>query len=588
MRCSFCDARRDHERSSVANGSALRARLLEAIASDAEEIVFTGGEPTRRRDLVGLIAVARARTAATLVLETNGIELGAGAAAELREAGLDTVRVHLPGFGPTLDETFGQADLEAPMTARLRECLASELTTEVSTAVVASNVETVAELPEALVARELQPSRLWIRIPWSAPNGRGLAPLAEATSAVERIVDAAKRTGLRVGLLPDGFLPPCMFGRPHRVAHLFALNRGGADRPGYARAKVCGACSLLDRCPGLPTGLDPIVVPTPLTDDRLRRRLTVISTPQAQIERELVTRERSRRPDGAVLPSATVRINFRCNQHCTFCFVSTHLPDPEVAAVEAAIDEIGAQHGVLALSGGEPTLNARLPEYIRRAKRAGVAEVELQTNATRLGDAARVAELAEAGLDVAFVSLHGATANVSDRVTESPGTFIQTLSGLDALAASNLRVRINFVLCQLNFHEFPRFVELVADRWPTADITVSFVGASTDLVPKTAALIPRYVDLMPQLAEGLERAAELGVSTDGFASMCGIPLCLVPDDAHTAQFDALAALPAGAGDGEFLKPDACSRCVLETRCFGVRRGYADLYGISELKPRLAR
>lgn len=588
MRCTFCDSRRDHERSSVATGTALRDRVLDAVHAKPEAIVFTGGEPTRRQDLTTLVAFANARTSATLVLETNAVEFTDALPHRLADAGLDVIRIHFPGFGAALEETFGRPDLEDRMTRGLQACLDSPLRVELATAVVASNVASVASIPQALRDRDLEPDMLWARIPWASPNSLGLAPMTQAAAAVERIADAARRTGLAVGLLPDGFLPPCAFPRPHRVAHMFALNRGGASRRGYAQRDACRECSLRDRCPGPPIELEVEGVPAPLTDDRLRRRLTVISTPQAQIERELVTHEQSRRPDGTVLPSATIRINFRCNQHCSFCFVSTHLPDPELEAVEAAIDAIGAQRGVVALSGGEPTLNPRLVSYIRRAKAAGVTEVELQTNATRLGNPTRVAELAAADLDVAFVSLHGASAEVSDQVTESPGTFAQTLAGLDSLAASSISLRINFVLCQLNYREFPQFVTLVATRWPAASITISFVGASTDLVPKTAALIPRYDDLMPQLAEGLRRAAEAKVSTDGFASMCGIPLCLVPGDAHTAGFETLAILPAGAGDGEFLKPDECTRCVLEPRCFGIRRGYADLYGTSELKPRLAR
>jgi len=64
-----------------------------------------------------------------------------------------------------------------------------------------------------------------------------------------------------------------------------------------------------------------------------------------QIERELVTREAHRRNDGTSTPAHVVRIGFRCNQACHFCFVSTHLPAPPRARVEAAIDEIAALRG---------------------------------------------------------------------------------------------------------------------------------------------------------------------------------------------------------------------------------------------------
>jgi hypothetical protein len=43
-------------------------------------------------------------------------------------------------------------------------------------------------------------------------------------------------------------------------------------------------------------------------------------------------------------------------------------------------------------------------------------------------------------------------------------------------------------------------------------------------------------------------------------------------------------LAAEAGAGEFVKTDACARCAETHRCFGVRRGYAELYGTGELQP----
>ena len=45
-----------------------------------------------------------------------------------------------------------------------------------------------------------------------------------------------------------------------------------------------------------------------------------------------------------------------------------------------------------------------------------------------------------------------------------------------------------------------------------------------------------------------------------------------------------APLPPGAGDGEFVKGDGCGACTESHRCYGVRRGYAELYGTTELRP----
>jgi hypothetical protein len=46
----------------------------------------------------------------------------------------------------------------------------------------------------------------------------------------------------------------------------------------------------------------------------------------------------------------------------------------------------------------------------------------------------------------------------------------------------------------------------------------------------------------------------------------------------------LADVDESLAASEFVKPAPCQRCDLKSKCFGIRRGYADLYGIDELKP----
>jgi hypothetical protein len=190
-----------------------------------------------------------------------------------------------------------------------------------------------------------------------------------------------------------------------------------------------------------------------------------------------------------------------------------------------------------------------------------------------------VRRLEEAGLDEAFVSLHGVTGAVSDAVTEAPGTFARTVAGIDNLHASKIRVMVNYVVCEKNRGELVDHVRVMAARWPRATLNISFVGPSTDLVPRDRDLIPRYADALPAIAEALVEARRLGVRVFGLESMCGLPLCLVPGDVR--EF-ALLDLPKDLDTGEFLKTEECALCAVQTKCWGLRRGYAEIHGTSEL------
>ena len=589
--CAFCVTRRREERRDFVAPRAVRARIDQT--GDADTLVLTGGEPTMRRDLTDLVRYAKGRGTRRVILETNAALIDGAGAQALADAGLDVARIHLATWGEALDAITRDPGGFTRALGGAAALAAAGVRIEATAPVVRSNRKELEALPGALAASEPPFACLRLSAPTEAPEGRELLSLSEMAEVISEVEAACRRADLPVHLSPDSLVPPCFFARPARISHLFSLTPGGAERPAYRRVAACAGCAVADRCPGVPLaalgagagmseGESKALPMTPITEDRVRRRLSIISSVEEQIERELVQEDIYRRPGGESLAAGIVRINFRCNQACHFCFVSTHLPAADDGAIRRAITEIAGRGEVLVISGGEPTLNPKLVEYLKLGKDAGAPELELQTNAVRLGDPEFGRALITAGVDQFFVSLHGSRAEISDVVTQAPGTFDQTVRGLDALAALDTRVLINFVFCEMNKDDFPDYVALVAARWPGAQVVVSFVAPSTDVVPRTRALIPRYSDILPSLARGLGRAEELGVTVTGFESMCGVPLCLVPEELSRSAD--LATIPEGFDRGEFVATDACQRCDLLGRCFGLRRGYLELFGSDELRP----
>ncbi len=575
--CAFCDRRASRERPAFVAPEAARRRIEEA-SHNAAVMVLTGGEPTMRRDLVALVAHAAAR-GVQVELETNAALITIELAHALRRAGLTKARVHLPAWGDACDRVTRDPGGFAATRRGVEALVDAALSLEIAAPVVRANEASLAELPRHLAAAGWPVAALVVGVPARSPEPSALLSFQRAASVVARVAAHARTVGLDVRLDPHAPLPPCAFAHPARFAHLFALTRGGAVRAGWSRRDPCDRCVVADRCPGVPGGTT--FEPRPLLGDRVRRRLSVISTVRQQVERELYQDEIVRLGDGAMVRARTVRVGFACNQACDFCFVSTHLPAaPEDAVADAIV--VAARRGdAICLSGGEPLLDPQIERWVRLAKEEGASWVELQTNATRV-NATRARMLREAGVDVAFVSLHGATAAVSDAVTGAPGTFAQTCAGIDALMGAGVPLRLNFVFCEINMAEFPAHVTHVATRWPGAELCVSFVAASTDLVPRTTRLIPRYSAILPYLREGLALAAEADLRVSGFDSMCGLPLCLVPED--VVRIDGMADVPNAYRGDEVVHPPVCKPCVLRRKCFGLRRGYADLYGTAELRP----
>jgi MoaA/NifB/PqqE/SkfB family radical SAM enzyme len=593
--CTYCSVRQESDDLQSIQPARLRAQIDAQVDAGAAQIVLTGGEPTLRRDLPSLVAHARGR-GARVAVETNATQLDDSAAQALAAAGVTTVLVNLSGVGEALDAVTRDPGGFARTLEGLRALVRVGLAVEIGAVLVRSTRDLLPALPDAIVAALAdlatdgapRPIRAFVlTLPVESPEAGELLTYEEAVPIIQALEARVRAHGIPLRLNPDAAPPPCVFPSGARLNHFYTLSGAGdarAPRPGQRKLAACAGCLVDGACAGFAEAyLARHGVPSlqPIVEERARRRLSIISSVEEQQRRELVTPSRKLVPGHGLVEESIIRVQFHCNQSCAFCFVSTHLPAMDDADVRAAIVEAGARGHKIVLSGGEPTLHPRLVEYVALAHAHSRFPVELQTNAVRLDDPALVESLRAAGLAEAFVSLHGATAERSDAVTQAPGTFARTVVGIDQLVRTPIRVQLNFVLCGANYTDLPAMIRLCATRWPRAAVCISFIAPSSDVVPRDRRLVPRYSDVLPFVAEALALAHALKVAVHGFESMCGLPLCLVPAGRFA---DELAEIPPGFDGGEFLKTDACRRCGLESRCYGVRRGYAELHGTDELRP----
>lgn len=586
--CTYCISRRPADDPAFVTAAAVRQRIDAAAAGGAREIILTGGEPSLRRDLGTFIAYAH-HLGCEVTLETNATLVTGRRAETWRRAGLDRARVNLAGGNDGLDAVTRDPGGFTRALAGIAALRGAGVPVEIAAAVVRSTAPVLPSVPVALhnlLGPDDGLEGIVLSVPEQSPDAPELLPYATAAEVILAVDAAAQAVAIPVRVDAITGPPPCILpaGRPSaRLLH--ALSPGGAARPGYRHLPACARCLVADRCAGVSDVYlarfgEPAM--QPITDDRQRRRLSVISTAREQIARELVSDNRRQKPGEPPENERVIRVNFQCNQACGFCFVSTHLPAATDAAIRAAIVDAGRHGARITISGGEPTLNPRLLEYVTLARQHSRGPVEVQTNAIRLADRVLAEALVAAGVDEVFVSLHGSSAEISDAITEAPGTFAKTVAGLDTLAGLDVALGLNFVMCERNYRDLPDYIGFVHARWPKAMVSLSFVAASSDLVPMDRSMIPRYSDVLPYLREALHKAEVCGLWVSPLDSMCGLPLCLWP----TSLEEPLARddIPAGFDGGEFVKTETCRACVAVAKCYGLRRRYITLYGTDELRP----
>ena len=128
-----------------------------------------------------------------------------------------------------------------------------------------------------------------------------------------------------------------------------------------------------------------------------------------------------------------------CNNNCIFCMEEDR--EGRKVTNSATTDDtvrwiLGRQasYEEVCFTSGEPTTNPRLPHWVRMARQAGARWISVMTNGRALSYEAYTRALLAAGLNRCYVSIHGHTAKLHEGLTRTPGSFAQTLAGIDVVA----------------------------------------------------------------------------------------------------------------------------------------------------------
>jgi len=205
-------------------------------------------------------------------------------------------------------------------------------------------------------------------------------------------------------------------------------------------------------------------------------------------------------------------LTFRCQNNCVHCYTGGPHKTAELTTEQwkTAIDRLH-QIGVfiLTFTGGEPTLRDDLPELLLYAQNKGMV-TGLITNGRRLKDKDYVKTLEKVGLDFVQVTLESHKAEIHDLMTETKGSWKETVAGIKNIIPSKIYATTNTTLSQ---HNAPTFLDTIdfIKKLGVAGFgcnSLIYSGKATGISEKFVVPIETLGELLPKVHE---KANQLGL-----------------------------------------------------------------------------
>lgn len=291
-----------------------------------------------------------------------------------------------------------------------------------------------------------------------------------------------------------------------------------------------------------------------------------------------------------------VNLGAACNSSCYFCAADSTIDAPVIrdSFLPALANARNAGVNNLIISGGEPTVYLDLVEFIFKAKQMGFERIHLQTNGRRLGRLKYLEQILNAGVDEFGLSLHGTTPIMHDRISNSPGSFAQTVQALEnfnILMGPTFPVAVNCVITPENKNHLAALVRFLID-YNVSTIKLSYlhgIGRASQFFKRPDW--PKKSEIQTYLVNAISTVESLGKPNTTLA-IEAYPACLLPGYEQYSSDSCIQSVMLAQLNGTLtsyhtkenrIKGKPCLTCKLNSSCLGPWKEYVDVFGWSEFE-----
>jgi hypothetical protein len=259
--------------------------------------------------------------------------------------------------------------------------------------------------------------------------------------------------------------------------------------------------------------------------------------------------------------------NSPCNNKCLHCSIrEKDSSKSDLSSILSSLKEKTEEN--VALYGGDPTLRSDLLEIIREARGDGYRRIKLLTNGRAFSNMQLVDQIMKAGCNLFEITLWGSNPSLHDYLTQTSGSFIETIRGLENLAglADNRFVCIRIPVCRENHSDLENCVT-TALNFNVNRIILSFQDNSLS-----------FKQVLPHI----NNAINISIFNRIWIQTEGIPFCIMQGlEQHIGEI--LAGLNT-IYSKTFQDHNCCIQCIYKEVCPGIEVRYSDQFGDKEFSP----
>lgn len=290
-----------------------------------------------------------------------------------------------------------------------------------------------------------------------------------------------------------------------------------------------------------------------------------------------------------------IKTGWLCNNHCLFCVQGNKRQiygNKTTEEVKYLLKEARKDTDSVVFTGGEVTIRKDLLQLVSYAKSLGFRVIQIQTNGRMLSYHRVCEDLISAGANEFSPALHGHVPECHDFLTQSQGSFIQTIKGIMNLKRLGQRVLTNTVITRSNFRHLPDIAKLLVGL-QVDQFQFAFVHPVGNAKRNFQMIVPR----MSMIEMYVKRGLEIGINANTRVMTEAIPYCfmrgfevyvaekIIPRtkimEGHVTIEDYTHyRLTEGKAKGQ-----PCTECSYDKVCEGPWKEYPEAFGWDEFLPR---